>query len=105
VEKMKLLRATQMIEQWAYDRNLQTADPKGQICKLLEESGELASGLVKQDEHKVKDSIGDITVVLIVLCTQLGIDYDECVRMAYNEIKDRKGKMIDGVFVKEEDLK
>lgn len=99
------MEITQLIKQWAYDRNLQTADPKGQICKLLEESGELASGLVKQDEVKIKDSIGDITVVLVVLCTQLGVDYDECVRMAYNEIKDRKGKMIDGVYVKESDLK
>lgn len=99
------MEITQLIKQWAYDRNLQTADPKGQICKLLEESGELASGLVKQDEVKIKDSIGDITVVLVVLCTQLGVDYDECVRMAYNEIKDRKGKIIDGVYVKESDLK
>jgi hypothetical protein len=36
---------------------------------------------------------------------QLGVDFNECLKMAYDEIKDRKGKMIDGVFVKEEDLK
>lgn len=95
---------TNKITQWAIDRNLQTGDPKGQICKLLEESGELASGLVKGNDLLIKDSIGDITVVLVVLCAQLGIDYDECVKMAYDEIKDRKGKLIDGVFVKEADL-
>ena len=30
---------------------------------------------------------------------------DECLEIAYNEIKDRKGKLVNGVFVKEEDLK
>mgnify|MGYP000220271087 CR=1 FL=1 len=29
----------------------------------------------------------------------------ECVELAYNEIKNRKGKVVDGVFVKEGDLK
>ena len=34
----------------------------------------------------------------------LGYDFDECFELAYQEIKDRKGRWIDGSFVKEEDL-
>lgn len=94
----------ELIKKWAEDRNLQTGNPQGQIMKLLEESGELASGVAKNNEPLIKDSVGDIFVVLTVLCLQLGIDIEECIDLAYNEIKDRKGKLIDGVFVKEEDL-
>ena len=94
----------ELIKKWAEDRNLQTGNPQGQIMKLLEESGELASGVAKSNEPLIKDSVGDIFVVLTVLCLQLGIDIEECIDLAYNEIKDRKGKLIDGVFVKEEDL-
>ena len=92
------------IRQWTLDRNLQEGDPKGQILKLLEESGELASGLAKNNEAEVKDAIGDILVVLTVLSLQLGINIEECLELAYLEIKDRKGKLINGVFVKESDL-
>lgn len=34
----------------------------------------------------------------------LGYNFDECFELAYQEIKDRKGRWIDGTFVKEEDL-
>nr|DAG96494.1 MAG TPA: NTP-PPase-like protein [Herelleviridae sp.] len=94
----------ELIKKWAEDRNLQTGNPQGQIMKLLEEAGELASGVAKINEPVIKDSVGDIFVVLTVLCLQLDIDIEECIDLAYNEIKDRKGKLIDGVFVKEEDL-
>lgn len=94
----------ELIKKWAEDRNLQTGNPQGQIMKLLEEAGELASGVAKINEPLIKDSVGDIFVVLTVLCLQLDIDIEECIDLAYNEIKDRKGKLIDGVFVKEEDL-
>lgn len=33
-----------------------------------------------------------------------GFDFMACIEMAWNEIKDRKGRMVDGVFVKEADL-
>ena len=92
------------IRQWTLDRNLQEGDQKGQVLKLLEESGELASGLAKDNEAEVKDAIGDIVVVLTVLSLQLGIDIEECLEISYAEIKDRKGKLINGVFVKESDL-
>ena len=71
---------------------------------LIEEIGELAKGINKQKNILIEDSVGDSLVVLIILCQQLGFDLKECLQTAYNEIKDRKGKMIDGTFVKESDL-
>lgn len=95
---------TDKIKQWAVDRNLHTANPDKQMLKLYEELGELASGMAKGKPDLVADSIGDAYVVLTILSMQLGIDIEECIALAYDEIKDRKGRMIDGVFVKESDL-
>ena len=163
------------IKDWAVARNLQTGEPKGQVYKLLEEFGELTSGLAKVKEDVIIDSIGDIFVVLNVLSTQLdiktkeinkaedlpkgietydvivnltnsfgliansiqvydkenkqnssveilekniyncyllleilcdtlGLDLTYCVSQAYEEIKDRKGRLVDGIFIKESDL-
>ena len=152
------------VQRWFYDRNLQTQDPNKQFLKLYEEIGELSRGLAENDEAVTKDSIGDITVVLIGLTLQLGIkteeifpenntfvflnaaksedyfvvmmdqslaayfnrqsyqlknvvyelmrisallhhDFVECLNIAYEEIKDRTGKLVDGVWIKEERLK
>jgi NTP pyrophosphatase (non-canonical NTP hydrolase) len=92
------------IKQWAIsgDRNLIEGSTTGkQMDKLLEEVKELREGLLNQNSDEIKDAIGDIQVVLAVMCCQLGIDIDECREIAWEEIKDRKGKMVDGVFVKE----
>lgn len=85
--------------------NIHNADPKAQFVKLIEEIGELANGINKQNNALIEDSIGDSLVVLIILCQQLGFDLKECLAVAYNEIKDRKGKVINGTFVKESDIK
>ena len=53
---------------------------------------------------KMQLEMGDIFVTLIILCKQLGIDPQRCLELAYDKIKDRQGKTIDGTFVKEEDL-
>lgn len=92
------------IEQWAIDRNLHTADPMKQALKLGEEFGELCQGLAKGKEDETKDAIGDMYVVLTILSMQLGTSLEECAGFAYEEIKDRTGKMVNGVFVKESDL-
>lgn len=91
---------TRKIEQWSKDKNLDKADPAKQILKLGEEYGELCQGMVKNNFDQVIDSIGDMYVVL----TKLGVDIEYCTEVAYAEIKDRKGKMVNGVFVKESDL-
>ncbi|WP_308636132.1 MazG-like family protein [Paenibacillus silvisoli] len=92
------------IEGWAVDRNLHTADPVKQMLKLGEEYGELCAAMARDDEDKIIDSVGDMFVVMTILCKQLGVQMEWCINGAYNEIKDRKGKMINGVFVKESDL-
>lgn len=156
------------IEQWAEDRNLiEGSTTQKQMLKLIEEYGELTSGVIKNNAEKIKDSIGDCLVVLSVLNSQfkkrgevfkfdkylteiLSLELDsnhglnkeeviidglsalhsiakddflfdfilvlrfiayetslrleECMQAAWDEIKDRKGRMIYGVFVKESDL-
>ena len=92
------------IKQWVIDRNLHTADPRIQMCKTVEEIGELANSLNKNNLEGAKDGIGDTVVTLICISQQLGLDFIGCLETAYNEIKDRKGRMVNGVFVKEQDL-
>lgn len=104
-EETEETNTTELIKKWAKDRGLDKSDPKAQMVKLLEELGELANGINKERQEQIVDSIGDVYVVLTILSMQLGLDVENCIYMAYQEIKDRKGKMIDGVFVKEEDLK
>jgi NTP pyrophosphatase (non-canonical NTP hydrolase) len=90
------------VRQWAADRNLiEGSTLRKQMDKLNEECSELYEGILDNDIDDIKDAIGDIQVVLAVMCCQLGIDIDECREIAWEEIKDRKGKMVDGVFVKE----
>ena len=162
---MKLHKLITNVQQWSIDRGLDKADSKKQMLKLYEEFGELASGLAKGNKEVVKDSIGDVVVVLIILAQQKGVEkisdfniicnhlqpsdlmpqvsetiglislrvrrtkdeieepivrlisylrtiakyenlkFEDCLSQAWDEIKDRKGKLIDGVWVKEEDLK
>lgn len=92
------------IQQWVSDRNLNTQDPRVQMCKTVEELGELANALNKGNKTDAMDGIGDVVVTLICISMQLNVDFTECVKTAYNEIKDRRGKMIEGMFVKEGDL-
>ena len=95
---------TEKIKQWAIDRNLHTADPNKQLIKLGEEFGELCSGMARSKDDVISDSIGDMYVVMTILCMQMNIDISVCVDRAYGEIKDRKGFMVNGVFIKESDL-
>lgn len=164
---------------WAKQRNLiKGSTVSAQLVKLVEEYGELASAVAREDERKTKDSIGDCLVVALILRAQLGhednvfdtlpefVPFDraekelakikqtatlfpiealgrviylhnradvadqsqliknlddfifaladitfairssfvECLGLAWNDIKDRKGVMFNGVFVKEADL-
>lgn len=95
---------TEQIKLWARQRDLHNASPDKQMLKLMEEVGELAEGLAKDRHMQVIDSIGDVYVVLTILSMQLGLDIEKCILTTYQEIADRKGKMINGVFVKESDL-
>jgi len=86
---------------WANARGLvKRENAQAQTCKLLEECGELAGAILKNNRDEMIDAIGDIQVVLIILSEQLGIDYDESLASAYNIIRERKGQMMNGSFVK-----
>ena len=103
-EEIETENITELIKKWATDRNVTNGDTKSQMVKLLEEAGELAEGINKNKKDLIVDSIGDVYVVLVILCMQLGLDINDCIKAAYEEIKDRKGKLVNGLFVKEEDL-
>lgn len=77
---------------------------KRQFLKVAEEFGEIASAMARSNDELFKDSVGDVIVTLIILSMQKGTNIQECLEMAYNEIKGRTGKMVDGVFVKSSDL-
>lgn len=93
------------VYRWARERGLgRPSNSSNQIIKLMEEVGELSAAYNKGQQNKVIDSIGDIQIVLIILCMQLGLGYQMSLDEAYKQIKYRKGKMINGSFVKDEDL-
>jgi NTP pyrophosphatase (non-canonical NTP hydrolase) len=90
------------IRVWAQERNLiEGSNPNAQFLKLLEEVGELAHALQKQNREEFIDAVGDVIVVLTIMAAQLGIETEDCLDAAWDQIKDRKGKMVNGVFVKE----
>lgn len=92
------------IVQWHHHRNLiDGSDDKSQLCKLMEEFGELASNAGKGTD--LSDDIGDMIVVLINIAERNGLTLKKCMARAWNDIKDRRGRMVNGIFVKEEDLK
>ena len=94
----------QKVEEWAVKRGLEKADSSKQFLKVVEETGEVASALARGQLEELKDGIGDVIVTLIILAQQQGLTVEECLETAYEEIADRKGKMVNGVFVKQSDL-
>ena len=92
----------QLIGQWHKDRNLiNGSTDKDQYMKLIQEAGELSDSLCKGKD--IRDDIGDMMVVLINIMVRNNLTMQNCLSVAYDDIKDRKGKMVDGVFVKEGD--
>jgi len=90
------------IAQWHHDRNLiDGSDDKSQFAKLIQEAGELSDNICKGKD--IADDIGDMIVVLINIAERNNLTIEQCLEKAWDDIKDRKGKMIDGVFVKEGD--
>ncbi len=98
--KLNLSVNKNLIEQWSIKHDLQNANSDKQMIKLTEEIGELAQGIIKDNPEQIKDSVGDIFVVMTILCQQLDISFEECVKDAYYVIKDREG-----TFIKDEDIR
>ena len=90
------------IIKWHKDRNLiEGSTDKDQVLKLQQELGELSDSVCKQKD--VRDDLGDMMVIMLNIMKRNDVTMEECLETAYNDIKDRKGKMVDGVFIKEKD--
>jgi NTP pyrophosphatase (non-canonical NTP hydrolase) len=103
---MKDIQETiEKVRRWGHNKGITGPSGKatvdGQMTKLLEEYMELVDGIETERDASIIDGIGDMTVVLILLCDMLGLSLGECLAAAYDEIKGRTGTMQDGVFVKD----
>ena len=123
-------RLVSNIANWHHDRNLiNGATHETQFIKLIEEVMELLATITQMpagecvlymkklldtlyETNRLKapqgtnilDDVGDINVVLINLLERDGLSMQQALTKSWHDIKDRKGKMINGVFVKEADL-
>lgn len=93
------------IRKWGESKGIIKYDNRFiQLAKLLEEAGELANAIIKGKEEDAIDALGDCRIVLNLLAEQLGYDIDYCEQKAFDVIKNRTGKTINGSFIKSEDL-
>ena len=91
-----------LIREWAEERGLYAnGDPKTQALKLVEEVGETCRAILKEDYDEVVDGIGDCVVVLTNLAELMDVNIEDCIAAAYEEIRNRKGKMVNGTFKKD----
>ena len=91
------------IRAWAKAKGIyKSGDARTQYLKLMEEAGELAEAILKNDEPEVIDAIGDMVVVLTNLAKLRGHNIEDCIESAYNVIKSRQGSMVNGTFVKQQ---
>ena len=101
-ENAKAVAHFDLIREWANDRGLYDGgDPKTQALKLVEEVGETCRAILKEDAKEMVDGIGDCVVVLTNLAELIGTPIENCIEAAYDEIKDRKGKMVNGTYKKD----
>ena len=98
---MKFNNEFEPIREWADKKGIyEKGDPKTQYLKLMEEAGELSQAILNKNKFEIEDAIGDIVVVLTNLAQLCNLSIETCIESAYIEIKDRKGKMKNGTFVK-----
>lgn len=92
-----------VVVNWSINRGIiQHSNARAQLLKAISEVGELADAEAKHQLDDIEDAVGDITVCLINYCHFYGLTVPGCLEKAWDQIKDRKGHMIEGgVFVKE----
>jgi len=92
------------IRSWATDKGIyDKGDARTQYLKLMEESGELAEALLKNNKAEIQDAIGDMIVVLTSIAKFEDMFIEDCIKSAYDVIAKRTGKMVNGTFVKDAD--
>jgi len=91
------------IIRWAEQRRIiPNSTPDVQLLKAMSEMGELADATIKHDKEAVIDAVGDVMVCLINYCALQDIQLVDCMEVAYDQIKNRKGTLLpNGVFQKE----
>jgi NTP pyrophosphatase (non-canonical NTP hydrolase) len=95
------MKTFEKIRTWAYERDLyRKGDPKTQVIKLMEEVGELSKAILNNNHPEIMDGIGDCVVVLTNLAELCDTSIETCLHLAYEEIKDRHGKIVNGSFKK-----
>jgi NTP pyrophosphatase (non-canonical NTP hydrolase) len=95
---------TSRVIKWADDRKiLSGSTPAKQLEKLKEELGELCDAIDANDGEEIVDAIGDMAVVLCIIAEMYGSDFPDCQEAAWEQIKDRRGMMVEGIFKKSVD--
>ena len=91
------------IIQWAEARKIiPNSNPESQLLKAVSEIGELADATIKKDQEAVVDAVGDVMVCLINYCALQDINLVNCMEVAYDQIKNRRGSLLpNGVFKKD----
>jgi len=91
------------IIQWAEARKIiPHSTPETQLLKAVSEMGELADATIKNDKEAIVDSVGDVMVCLVNYCALQDINLVDCMEVAYDQIKNRKGTLLpNGVFKKD----
>ncbi len=101
-EQRKFEELKKNVIRWATEKGIfEKGTPEAQAWKTLEEAQEILDGIITENKEEVVDGIGDTLVTLIIQAEMQGVDLLDCLEIAYNVIAKRKGKMIDGQFVKE----
>lgn len=99
---MKLTNEFESIREWAKQKGIfDKGDIKTQYVKFQEEAGELAKAIINKDDAEIIDAIGDCIVVLTSVAHFNGTSIEECINSSYQVIANRKGKMVNGSFIKE----
>jgi len=91
-----------LVTAWATERGLfDPPNPMVQAKKTQEELDELFQGIRYKNKEEIVDAIGDIVVTLVIQARMHGYTLGECIWVAWDQIKDRKGRTENGLFIKE----
>lgn len=99
---MEYRELEQLVIKWADEKGIfEKGNTMAQAEKTHEEVLELMSAIDNDDNGEIVDALGDILVTIIIQAEMQGLSLEDCLLSAYNVISKRKGKMINGKFVKE----
>jgi len=102
-ESKKTMTTEEKVIEWAIEKGIYSPDNiKNQTLKMTAEAGELADAVLKGDADEIKMEAGDVLVTLTLICGLKGYSLEDALQAAYNKIKDRKGKTVNGNFIKSE---